>query len=91
MIETYKLNIFGKVQGVSYRIWFLKKAENLNIKGYIKNLNNQNEVEAIIQGNLNNIKELIKLSYKGPPLSSVKIINKTKIYDNVNFDKFTIQ
>ena len=59
MVNTYKLEISGKVQGVWYRDWFCKEARKLKITGYIKNLHNPNIVEAIIQGNLDSLNKLI--------------------------------
>ena len=54
-IKSHQLIIIGKVQGVGFRYWFNKEAIALNLKGYVKNLNNENEVESIVQGQINNI------------------------------------
>ena len=91
IINTYKLLISGNVQGVWYRSWFSKEAGKLNIKGYIENLNNPNHVEAIIQGNLDSLNQLIILAKIGPPLALVKKINKEKITLKKNFTKFSIK
>ena len=90
-IYTYKLHINGKVQGVWFRDWFNNEAKKLKINGYIENLNNKNEVKAIIQGNINSIKKITELSYEGSPMSNVKSITKTKISNNIMFNDFTIK
>ena len=44
-----KLTLHGKVQGVGYRRWFEQQAKTLELKGYVKNLNNGG-VEAVVLG-----------------------------------------
>ena len=59
-INTYKLIIKGKVQGVGFRYWFYQEANSLGLNGYVKNLKNENIVEAIIQGEINIISKILK-------------------------------
>ncbi len=91
MVNTYKLEISGKVQGVWYRDWFCKEARKLKITGYIKNLHNPNIVEAIIQGNLDSVNKLILIAKVGPSLAKVKNLKQNKIKLNVKFDSFLIK
>tara|TARA_B100001179_G_C18295811_1_gene277348 strand:- start:40 stop:318 length:279 start_codon:yes stop_codon:yes gene_type:complete len=90
-IKTYKLTIYGKVQGVWYRGWFLKQANKLNIKGYVKNLKMDNLVEALIQGNSESIKELTKLSKVGPKLAKVDKILINEKFDSQEYKIFQIE
>ena len=55
MIKTFILKIRGKVQNVGFRYWFFQEAVNLNLNGYVKNLDNINEVESLVQGESKNI------------------------------------
>ncbi len=48
-METVHLLISGKVQGVFFRDSSRKVAQNLNIKGWIKNRHDE-KVEAMISG-----------------------------------------
>ncbi len=85
--KTYKLIIIGKVQGVGFRYWFNKEAIALNLKGYVKNLENENEIESIIQGHVNNISPFIEKCKHGPKFAMVekvitKNINNDKVYTN---------
>ena len=54
-VTTYRLIIKGKVQGVNFRHWFSNLAISFGLNGYIQNQHNKDEVEAIIQGNINDI------------------------------------
>ena len=63
--------VSGFVQGVGYR-WFVKKnGRKLGIKGWVRNLPDR-RVEALLQGNEEALKQLIKRCNKGPFLSEVK-------------------
>ena len=79
------------MQGVWFRGWFLKEANKLNLKGYVKNLKDKNTVEALIQGNITDINKMIKLAYVGPQISKVDNIFKEKISNNIKFIKFVIK
>lgn len=71
-----KIIVKGKVQGVSYRYYTKKKAEQLNIKGYVKNLDN-GDVEIVAQGeNIERLKEWCK---EGPPLAKGSKIKAEKV------------
>ena len=90
-IKTYKLIIIGKVQGVGFRYWFNKEAIALNLKGYVRNLENENEVESIIQGQPNNILHFIEKCKNGPKLAIVeKVMSKNITIDKV-YTNFKIQ
>ena len=54
-VKTYRLIIKGKVQDVGFRYWFINHAIAFKLKGFIQNLHNKNEVEAIVQGDINSI------------------------------------
>ena len=90
-IKTYKLIIIGKVQGVGFRYWFNKEAIALNLKGYVRNLENENEVESIIQGSANNISHFIEKCKHGPKLAMVEKIISKNINDYKVCTNFKIQ
>jgi len=66
-----KITVSGLVQGVGYRYFTHRKATNLGLKGYVKNLFNGN-VEAEVEGERATIEILIKEMKIGPQLSHVK-------------------
>lgn len=49
-MQALTLTISGRVQGVGYCRWFEKQALELNLNGYVKNLDS-GEVETVIIGN----------------------------------------
>jgi len=90
MIKTFLLKIRGKVQNVGFRYWFFQEAVNLNLNGYVKNLNNTNEVESLVQGESKNITLIIEKSKKGPNLAKVEKIISIQIKTNTIYKDFLI-
>tara|TARA_B100000029_G_C17544172_1_gene947840 strand:- start:656 stop:949 length:294 start_codon:yes stop_codon:yes gene_type:complete len=90
-INTYRLIIKGKVQGVGFRHWFSDLALSLGLNGYVKNLKNNDEVEAIVQGNINNIIKITEKSKIGPELSLVEGVIPNKIISNVTYSGFIVK
>ena len=74
------LVISGKVQGVGFRFWMQRSANEKNICGWVKNETSGN-VEALIVGQEKDIQELIKLCKIGP--RSAKI-NHVQVNDYIN-------
>ena len=82
------LVISGRVQGVGFRYWLRRKAEEKNIFGWVKN-KTEGDVEALIIGNEKEVSDLIKLCKKGPLSSNVdriKINEYKKDYLKKSFD-----
>ena len=61
----------GLVQGVGFRYFILKNAENLGLKGYAKNLFS-GEVLTVVEGSRANIEELFNKIKVGPSHAAVK-------------------
>jgi len=70
-MSTIHLLITGKVQGVFYRATAKKIANQLNIKGWIKNTKDGN-VEATATGNEEQLKEFINWCKQGPENAKVE-------------------
>ena len=62
--------VSGKVQGVFFRDSTRRKADELELAGYVKNLSN-GTVEVVVQGTENKINELIKFIKNNPGHSKV--------------------
>ena len=90
-IKTYRLIIKGKVQDVGFRYWFSNLAISLGLNGYVQNQHNKDEVEAIIQGNMENILNIAEKSKTGPELSLVEDVIPSKIISNVIYSGFIVK
>ncbi|HMG67730.1 MAG TPA: acylphosphatase [Chitinophagaceae bacterium] len=69
-MKTVRIIIKGFVQGVFYRQSTLKKAEELGIKGTVRNCEDET-VEIIAMGTKEQIDALISWCWQGPPRSKV--------------------
>ena len=85
-----RLHIFisGDVLGVGFRFFIEKYANLLNLKGWVRNTNN--EVEAVFEGEEENIKKMLEICKEGPSLSYVKDI-KIQKEPLENLEKFEIK
>ena len=90
-IKTYRLIIKGKVQGVGFRHWFSNLAISLGLSGYIQNLHNKDEVEAIIQGDMQDILSISEKSKTGPNMALVEGVIPSNILSNVIYSGFIIK
>ena len=90
-IKTYRLIIKGKVQGVGFRHWFSNLAISLGLNGYIQNQHNKDEVEAIIQGDMENILNIAEKSKTGPELALVEGVIPNKIISNATYSGFIVK
>ena len=90
-IKTYRLIIKGKVQGVGFRHWFSNLAISLGLNGYIQNQHNKDEVEAIIQGDMQNILSIAERSKTGPEMALVEGVIPSNVFSNVTYSGFIVK
>lgn len=83
------LMVSGRVQGVFFRDNTRKKALQLGLKGYAKNLPDGN-VEIVAQGSEEKLDELIAFVRKGPGISRVTDI-KVGHRQPEDFDSFDVR
>ena len=88
-MKSIHLIISGKVQGVFFRDTTRRKANELGLVGYVKNIPD-GDVEVVAQGNEDKIKELISFIKNNPGYSKVKDV-KMKNRKMENFNGFEIK
>ena len=71
------LFIFGRVQGVFFRQFIQKRAEELGLVGWVKNLDD-GRVEVVIEGDKEKIDKILVHLREGPLLAKVKNIYSVK-------------
>ncbi len=72
-MKSFHLIISGGVQGIGYRAWLKRQAEKLAIVGWVKN-REDGAVEAVIQGDGKNLKQLIQKAKQGPEVGWVESV-----------------
>src|SRR3989344_6352814 len=83
-----KIILEGEVQGVFFRAFIKEMAKKLNLKGYVKNIENNVEIHA--KGEKENIDKLIascKIGPNGAKVNNIKVI----LENETNLKDFTIE
>ena len=73
MEKSVRVYIIGNVQGVFFRGFLKENAENLNVKGFTRNLED-GRVEVFIEGNVDDVNKMIDICKKGPKHSQVRSV-----------------
>jgi acylphosphatase len=87
-MQTIRLIIKGKVQGVFYRAFVKGNAEQLGITGWVKNLPDKN-VEIHATSSEETLKKFIVICRQGPPRAIVEDLI-TDVLPNEQFNGFKI-
>ena len=87
-MPTVHLIIIGKVQGVFYRATAKDVADEMQLKGWVKNTDEGN-VEIIATGEEDQLQRFISWCKKGPARAVVTEVVVTKISEE-QFEKFKI-
>ena len=90
-IKTYRLIIKGKVQNVGFRHWFSDLAISLGLNGYVQYKVSNDEVEAIIQGDMQSILSITQKAKDGPEMALVEGVIPSSIISNVKYSGFIIK
>ncbi|MEN2983667.1 MAG: carbamoyltransferase HypF [Dictyoglomaceae bacterium] len=89
MNKTYRIKIYGIVQGVGFRPFIYKLAKELNLKGYI--FNSTGSVHIKLQGDEEIIELFMqKILREHPPLSKIEKIEKEEILLEEKYEDFEI-
>ena len=82
--------IQGSVQGVFFRDSTREKAQQLNLTGWVRN-NSDGTVEAIFQGEENNLKKILEFCNQGPSSAKVEKVKVEWQDISENLSEFTIK
>ena len=82
--------ISGYVQGVCFRYYTVQKANDLGLKGFVRNLAN-GRVEVVAQGNKAVLLQLLEWLQKGPSGASVEGVESGWGKAGKKFENFSIK
>ena len=89
MITRAHVLISGRVQGVWYRASAKDKAEQLGLKGWVKNTYDGN-VEAAFEGEEDSVESMIAWCHEGPKLANVTNVKVDYEKSTEEFEGFNI-
>lgn len=89
MIKAVSIEVFGRVQGVGFRYYTQKKAQELQLNGFVKNTSGGSVIiEA--EGDEAALDEFILWCHKGPSWARVQEVKYNPMPPN-NYTKFEIR
>ncbi len=89
-MDQYEIKITGRVQGVGFRYFVVQKANEFELKGWVKNTV-EGGILIMVQGDETEIETFIDYLRIGPTLSHVDKISKYKMKILTDFDNFSIK
>ena len=85
---TVHLVVTGLVQGVGYRESMLAVARALDVNGWVRN-RADNGVEAVVQGDEEDVERVIAWCHNGPPDARVDRVKADRLQMGETFRAFT--
>lgn len=89
-MKNLEIIVTGRVQGVCYRAFVLHRANELNIKGYAKNLMDR-KVKVIVIGEDDILDIFINMLKEGPSMARVDDIQTSEIILGEEYSDFSIK
>ena len=84
-----KMVVQGTVQGIFFRQFVKGHAEDLKLRGFVRNLSN-GSVEVIVEGEKDSIARLLEFVKKGPEHSQIRHVEVTEKKWSGDFKEFKI-
>ncbi len=86
--KRYHVVVEGRVQGVFFRACTQEEALRLNLTGWVRN-RPEGTVEALIEGESEQVEKMVQWFYKGSPgslVSQVKLTEEEHLGENTGFE-----
>ena len=77
-MKTIKARLSGTVQGVTFRQYIRDNANELNVRGFVRNLEN-GDVEVVAEGKDEDVNEFLNRCKQGPSYADIKRFNFEEI------------
>ena len=75
MKKSIRIFITGSVQGMFFRQFVKDQAEKINIRGFIRNLED-GRIEIFIEGNKDSVDKMLEICKNGPPHAKIRSIEE---------------
>jgi acylphosphatase len=89
MMTAADIIVRGRVQGVGYRYFTIRQAENFGLTGFVRNLSD-GQVAVFVEGEKELIGQFVKLLEKGPRFADVEKVEIIYSSYKAKFKKFTV-
>jgi acylphosphatase len=86
---AHHVSVTGRVQGVFFRAWMRKQAEELGVTGWVRNCPD-GRVDSHVEGEEAAVQQLIERLHRGPPAACVEDVHVWKV-ELFDFDDFEVR
>ena len=90
-LSSVKVVVYGSVQGVFFRDFTSRRAEELGLTGYVRNLPGSNSVEILAEGERARLEKLIGYLKTGPPRAVVERVEVNWSPPSGSYSRFGIR
>jgi acylphosphatase len=91
-METRRIRVKGRVQGVGFRYALRDEAERLGVTGWVRNCAD-GSVEALLQGQTPAVELLVAWARRGPPAAHVSALEEQALGRDADppYERFAIR
>ena len=90
-LASVQVIVYGRVQGVFFRVFTLDQARELGLTGFAHNLPDGQAVEVQAEGERNQLENLISIISIGPPTAKVEKVEVNWSEYTGNYPDFTMR
>ena len=90
-LASVRVIVHGYVQGVLFRDFTLRRAKELGLVGYVRNLPDLSAVEVQAEGERKQLEKLIEQLKVGPPRAEVEKVEASWSKYSGNYSRFSIR
>ena len=88
--ERLVVRVIGRVQGVGFRWWARRQADELRLVGWVMNAHDERSVELVAEGPPDALVELERRIRRGPQGARVEEVEARRLPASGEFDRFGI-
>lgn len=89
-LASVQATVYGRVQGVFFRDFVSKRANELGLTGYVRNLPDREAVEVQAEGEREQLERLIGYLKLGPPSARVDKVIASWLEYSGSYSRFSI-
>ena len=88
--ERLAVRVVGRVQGVGFRWWARRQADELKLVGWVMNADDERSVELVAEGPPDALAELERRMRRGPQGARVEQMEARRLPASGEFERFGI-
>ena len=88
--ERLSARVIGRVQGVGFRWWARRQADELDLVGWVMTADDERSVELVAEGDPEALAELERRLAQGPPGARVEQVEARRLAASGEYERFGI-